>query len=94
MFRWIKKFFGDIFKIFRTASKIIIDYGKEVIVNAPAVAIMTFGAIGISNLATSMNAHMFITASWLNPTMTIYFLSGFVILTLATIAGKTANGNN
>jgi len=88
MFNWIKRIFSGIFRTFKTAAKLIINYGKEVIVNAPAVTIMVTSAIGLSTIAMNMNAHVAITAAYLNPIMTVYFLSTMTVVMMATLAGK------
>lgn len=87
----IKKIFNGIINSFKVAYKLVMNKIKEVIINAPAVSIMVTSAIGISTIATGMNAHNLITVSWLNPTLTIYFLSATLVVMLAEIAGRTAN---
>ena len=90
MWSWIKTIFGGIGRIIKSAFRMITDYGKEVVINAPAVVIMTTSAMGITQLLTQHNVHAAITASWLNPQLTVFFISVSIVLLLSTISGKIA----
>ena len=72
----------------------LVEYGKEVVVNSPAVTIMATSAMGITGIATQMGAEsLFVPVSFLNPTLTVYFLSVSCVLLLSTMAGKIAESS-
>ena len=71
--------------------KVIIEYSKEVIINAPAVAIMTFSAFGIANVLHNTNVSvLFVSVPFINEVGIISVLSITAVLMLSSLAGKIA----
>lgn len=92
MFKLIKSLVRGVASTIKKAFLMVLDYGKEVLINSPAVAIMATSAMGITGIATRLGAEsMFVPISYLNPTLTVYFLSVTTVLILATMAGKIAD---
>ena len=71
--------------------KVVATYGKEVIINAPAVTIMTFSAFGIANVMHNMNlSALFVSIPFINEIAIISVLSVTIVMMLSTLAGKIA----
>ena len=91
MWNWLKSAIGFIGRVIKSTIEITVEYVKEVVVNAPAVAIMVTSAMGITGIATNMGAEsLFVSIAFLNETLVVYFLSVSIVLILATMAGKIA----
>ena len=88
MFTWIA---GKLYKIITTTIKVVIQFAKETIVHAPAVAVMTFAGIGIAGILTSAGTVAALTPiAIINETAAVAVISAAIVMSLSTLAGTIA----
>ena len=95
MFRFLYEKVGQILGFVKdtivATVKVVYEHIKEVVINSPAVAIMTFASFGLANTLTQLGLQQhLVSIAFVNEVMAVSVISVVIVMILATIAGNIA----